>query len=95
MRSQDGYDHRLDSLVLDLIEWLWDEPRAYAEVMEAWRTTCARLPIWEEAVERGFLISEMVAPRRVLVRVTPAGCAFLQARRPGHVRGNGHLAASG
>jgi hypothetical protein len=79
--SRDNHEHRLDSLVLDLLEWLWPEPRPYAEVMDAWRTTCARLPIWEEAVDRGFLVSEVVERGRVVVRVTPAGHAFLQARR--------------
>jgi len=86
VRSRDNHDHRLDALVLDLLEWLLPEPRPYAEVMEAWRTTCARLPIWEEAVDRGYLISEMVARGRVLVRLTPAGRAFLNARRGCHVQ---------
>jgi hypothetical protein len=95
MSSRDSHDHRLDSLVLDLIEWLLHEPRPYAEVMDAWRTTCARLPIWEEAVDRGFLVSEMVARGRVLVRVTPAGRAFLQGRRGGDVQGDGHVASAG
>jgi hypothetical protein len=76
-----NHEHRLDALVLDLIEWLVIRPRPYAEVMEAWRTTCARLPIWEEAVDRGLVGSEMVAPGCVLVRVTPAGRAYLQAQR--------------
>jgi hypothetical protein len=89
--SRENHDHRLDPLVLDLLEWLWPEPRPYAEVMEAWRTTCARLPIWEEAVDRGFLLREMVARGRVLVSLTPAGRAFLQARR-GHGQGDGRAA---
>jgi hypothetical protein len=91
--SRDNHDHRLDSLVLDLLEWLLPEPRPYAEVMDAWRTTCARLPIWEEAVDRGFLMSEMVARGRVLVRVTPAGRAFLHARRECQVRGAGRASS--
>ena len=90
-----SHDHRLDSLVLDLLEWLLNAPRPYAEVMDAWRTTCARLPIWEEAVDRGFLVSEMVARGRVLVRVTPAGCAFLQGRRGLPAQSDGGVAYSG
>jgi hypothetical protein len=78
---RDNHDQRLDALVLDLIEWLVIRPRPYAEVMEAWRTTCARLPIWEEAVLRGFIVSERVAPGCVLVTVTPAGRAFLKMAR--------------
>ena len=76
-----NHDHRLDALVLDLVEWLLIRPRPYAEVMEAWRTTCARLPIWEEAVDRGLIASEMVPSGGVLVSVTPAGQAFHTTRR--------------
>src|SRR5262245_29276030 len=77
-----NHDHRLDALVLDLVEWCLIQPRPYAEVTEAWRTTCARLPIWEEAVERGLIVSEMVSSGGVLVNVTPAGQAFLTRCRP-------------
>ena len=79
--SRDSHDHRLEPLILDLIEWLLAGPRPYAEVMEAWRTTCARLPVWEEAVDRGLVVSERVAPGRVLVTVTPAGRRFFAAQR--------------
>jgi D-3-phosphoglycerate dehydrogenase len=79
--SANGHEHRLDPLVLDLIEWLVPGPRPYAEVMEAWRTTCARLPVWEEAVDRGLVVSEMVSPGCVLVTVTPAGRSFFAMRR--------------
>lgn len=40
----------LDALVLDLVEWVASEPRPYPEVMDAWRTTCPRLAVWEEAL---------------------------------------------
>ena len=33
----------VDSLILDLLEWVGPDPRPYAEVMEAWRTSCPRL----------------------------------------------------
>ena len=36
-------------LVLDLVEWVARQPRPYVEVMEAWRTSCPRLTIWEDA----------------------------------------------
>ena len=29
-----------NSLVLDLVEWVAREPRAYSEVIAAWRTSC-------------------------------------------------------
>jgi hypothetical protein len=40
--------------VLDLVEWVAARPRPYAEVMEAWRTSCPRLTVWEDASTRGW-----------------------------------------
>jgi hypothetical protein len=45
----------LDRLLLGLVEWIAKEPRLYAEVMEAWRTSCPRLPVWETAMDRRYL----------------------------------------
>ena len=36
----------VDALILDLLEWVGPHARPYAEVMEAWRTSCPRLPVW-------------------------------------------------
>jgi D-3-phosphoglycerate dehydrogenase / 2-oxoglutarate reductase len=41
----------VDSLILDLLEWMGASPRPYAEVLEAWRTSCPHLPVWEEATD--------------------------------------------
>ena len=46
----------VDALVLDLLAWIGADGRAYAEVMEAWRTSCPRLPVWEEANLRGLIV---------------------------------------
>ncbi len=29
--------------------------RGYGETMEAWRSTCPRMPIWEDAVREGLV----------------------------------------
>ena len=42
----------VEVLILDLLEWLGRDPRPYAEVLDAWRTSCPRLPVWEAAVDR-------------------------------------------
>jgi hypothetical protein len=68
----------LDPLILDLVEWCSRERRPYAEVIEAWRTSCPRLTVWEDAVDRGYLSSEAVQGQGVLVAVTPLGRSFLQ-----------------
>ncbi len=65
------------ALVLDLVEWVAREPRRYSEVMEAWRTSCPRLSVWEDAVDHGYLARERNTAGEALVTVTDAGRAFL------------------
>ena len=72
----------VDALILDLLEWIGPKPRAYAEVMEAWRTSCPRLPVWEEANVRGFVERHHVQGKAALVALSASGRAFLAQYRP-------------
>jgi hypothetical protein len=72
----------VEPLVLDLLEWLGKTPRPYREVIEVWRTSCPRLPVWEEANARGFVEHKHEAGSEAWVGVSAAGQAFLQRRRP-------------
>jgi hypothetical protein len=75
----------VDALVLDLLEWIGPQPRPYAEVMEAWRTSCPRLPVWEDANEHRFVVRQYEAAQGVvMVSVTAAGAQHLQSHRPTH-----------
>lgn len=67
-----------EALVLDLVEWVAARPRSYDEVMEAWRTSCPRLTIWEDAVDRGLVVREQVAGVRTMVNLTQRGRTFLE-----------------
>jgi hypothetical protein len=67
-----------DPLVLDLVEWIAREPRLYSEVIETWRTSCPRLTIWEDAVDRGYVARESVAGIGVRVAITAGGEKFLR-----------------
>jgi hypothetical protein len=67
---------RIDALLYQLLAWLAQQERPYAEVMEAWRTSCPQLPVWEEANERGF-VNQARADGRAVVRITSVGRAFL------------------
>ena len=69
----------VDALVVDLLEWIGGRPQPYAEVMEAWRTSCPRLPVWEEANAHGYLEHEHRPGSGSLVSVSPAGHAHLRA----------------
>jgi D-3-phosphoglycerate dehydrogenase / 2-oxoglutarate reductase len=71
----------VDALVLDLLEWIGPVPRPYDEVLDAWRTSCPRLPVWEEANERGFVVREHRPGRGVLISVSEAGRAHLRSAR--------------
>ena len=70
-------DRRLDSLVLDLLEWVAKEPRSYRQTMDAWRTSCPRLAVWEEAVDRGLVTRAVDHAGQVAVKPTAAGLRFL------------------
>lgn len=71
----------VESLILDLVEWVARTERTYRETMDAWRTSCPRLPVWEDATERGF-VERALADGRLVVRATPGGLAFLKETRP-------------
>jgi hypothetical protein len=67
----------LDPLILDLVEWCANERRAVSEVLEAWRTSCPRLTVWEDACDRGYVCRERGADGLTYVAVTEAGMSFL------------------
>jgi hypothetical protein len=66
----------LDPLLLDLVEWIAREPRPYSDVLDRWRTSCPRLTVWEEAVDRGYVMRNSDRQRPV-VDITPLGRSFL------------------
>jgi D-3-phosphoglycerate dehydrogenase len=70
-----------EALVLDLVEWVARKERSYEETMDAWRTSCPKLPVWEEANDYGLVCVEN-SNGRSCVRITPAGYEFLRKFRP-------------
>jgi len=71
----------VEPLILDLLEWIGPTARPYAEVMEAWRTSCPRLPVWEEANVRGFITREHRPGAGAFVAVSREGRAHLAQHR--------------
>jgi hypothetical protein len=57
----------LADLVVQLLEWVQARPRTYAEAMDAWRTSCPRMPVWEEALSE-----------RLIALGPPGGCGMAQ-----------------
>jgi len=76
----------VDALVLDLLEWIGPRARPYSEVMEAWRTSCPRLPVWEEANTRGYIEQKHVAGVGNIVLLTALGAATLDEQRQANLR---------
>lgn len=70
----------LQPLILDFLEWIAREPRAYADVMDAWRTSCPRLTVWEDAIDRGLATRRHVPGRGAFIEPTPEGWALLALR---------------
>jgi hypothetical protein len=62
-------------LTLQFLEWVSSRPRTYAEVMEAWRTTCPRHSVWEDATIDGLVQLDGDTEAVIL---TPIGRAILE-----------------
>ena len=75
-----------DLLILQFLEWVATRPRCYGDVMEAWRTSCPRLPVWEAAVD-GDLVRIDHAPGKAMgdcaVVLTARGRDVLAAEAAG------------
>jgi hypothetical protein len=65
------------TLILDLLEWIAARPRLYEDVMDAWRTSCPRLTIWEDSVDAGYVQTQSGAGMRKIVVITNRGKEFL------------------
>lgn len=68
-----------EPLVLDLVEWVAARPRTYAEVMDAWRTSCPRLTVWEDAVDAGLVDVRFESGASRMVVATEDGARLLRA----------------
>ena len=75
----------LTPLTMDFLTWLDAAPRSYAEVMDAWRTSCPRLTIWEDAVDAGLVVHLRAPGEPAKVGVTDKGHKMLAARRASRV----------
>jgi len=62
--------------MIQFLAWVADRPRNYAQTMEAWRSTCPRLSVWEDAIIGGLVRIENDAERAV--SLTRRGRAALE-----------------
>jgi hypothetical protein len=57
---------------VELLTWVSNRERTYADVVEAWKSNCPRLAVWDDAVTAGLVRSS-----RGVVALTAAGRAAL------------------
>ena len=75
-------DDALRLLTAQFLAWVESAPRTYGEAMAAWRTSCPRLPVWEDALDDGLVRVEPVSGAAMAdstVVLTPRGRAALAA----------------
>jgi hypothetical protein len=63
-------------IMLQFLAWVADRPRTYPETMNAWRSTCPRLSVWEDAIIDELVCLDNCAGRAVTL--TPRGRAMLE-----------------
>ena len=71
------------ALTLQFLAWVAECPRTYAQAMDAWRSTCPRLSIWEDAILDGLVTFAGGATRNTSrVMLTAKGRAMLSGDAP-------------
>jgi hypothetical protein len=66
----------------EFLAWVVSRPRTYSEAMEAWRSSCPRHTVWEDALADGLIRFEGGDRwREYGVVLTPRGQALLAASR--------------
>ena len=77
----------MSPLILELLAWVAAQPRSYEETMDAWRTSCPRNPVWEDATTDGLIeVLPGGTMRTATVRLPPLGRAVLATATEGKHR---------
>jgi hypothetical protein len=61
---------------VQLLAWIAERSRSYAETIEVWKTSCPRLAVWEDA-----LADQLVRVDRGCVLLTTTGRALVNLQR--------------
>ena len=70
------------ALTLQFLDFVGDG-RTYGETMEAWRSNCPRMPIWEDAVRNGLVrIANGGTMKSCRIVLTARGIAHLRRHKP-------------
>jgi putative acetyltransferase len=69
-------------LMIQFLDWVASRPRTYAAAMDAWRTSCPRLSVWEDALIGNLIRVGEVDAGGAEVALTSRGHAVLAAGGP-------------
>jgi len=69
----------LSASTRELLAWIDERPRTHADVMNAWRSSCPRLAVWEDALADGLIrvVRDPAMPGGAKVTLTARGEAAL------------------
>ena len=77
--------HPISALTLQFLSWVSAGQRSYDEAMEAWRTTCPRMTVWEDAMSDGLVrLESNGAKKDCKVSLTEQGRKALAAQTATH-----------
>jgi hypothetical protein len=66
-------DMSTSALTFDLLAWIDSRTRSYEETIEAWKTSCPRLSIWDDAVVDGLVRIDRRSGEGAIVVLTALG----------------------
>jgi predicted mannosyl-3-phosphoglycerate phosphatase (HAD superfamily) len=68
---------RVSHPTLELLAWVHEHERTYSETIEAWRSHCPRLTVWEDALADDLVEVVRRPARRSTVVLTDRGLDVL------------------
>jgi hypothetical protein len=71
-------------IMIQFLQWVADRPRTREDVMDAWRSSCPRFPVWEDARAEGLIRQRGGAQGEHRVELTPRGRAALARAESAH-----------
>ena len=67
-------------LTCELLSWIDCRTRSYEETIEAWKTSCPRLSVWDDAVIDGLVRIDRRSGQGAIVVLTAVGRTALANR---------------
>jgi hypothetical protein len=60
-------------IMIQFLQWVADRPRSHEDVMDAWKSSCPRFPVWEDARADGLVRQRGGASGQRRVELTTRG----------------------